>query len=576
MKKVILGFLFIAISYVPCTAQWANYYKSNSEGTWPGIRTFRQTHDKGFIIAGTFFRIRETLFDAIILKTNSLGTIEWQFYFGGKSNQDCFNCVVQTLDGGYIVGGYIEGAIILKLNWQGKIEWQQYYSQFSGGEITSIWEMADGGYIAQYGSSILRLNYNGDIIWNRMLGLDIIKPTKDGGFIGTTSAWKDGQRDIRVKKLASNGDVEWEYLYCGQQAEEPRDILPIQDKGYLVLAETLNIERPEYDLLIFKLKHNGIIEWQKIYDGSQLERAHNVIQIAGGRCLVSCTIDHMFSVLTLFSNGNLDETIAYNNATGFGLLHKTLDNGYVAGCIMRSLMEGFLIMKLLSDLKISPDCDYIVRPHVKVTDANLIQELSSSEPESWYIESFPSKISPKELDLTASTFCKAEYTTNLDVSCSVGGRTEPYPGSYIYYGGKEISIKAIPYPDNRFDSWTGDVPTGQGSNKKISLTMDTNKSLQAKFIVPKPKRPRKLRAEAISSYKIRLTWKDESRNENGFSVERRIKGVTKWIEVKQLKRNKDSYQDRRLDTTTVYQYRVRAFNESGYSSYSNKVSVQTK
>jgi hypothetical protein len=67
----------------------------------------QETSDGGFIVSGGTLDGADS-FDAYIVKTDSLGIVEWEKSFGGVE-YDIAEYVRQTADGGYIVAGYTYG-----------------------------------------------------------------------------------------------------------------------------------------------------------------------------------------------------------------------------------------------------------------------------------------------------------------------------------------------------------------------------------------------------------------------------------------------------------------------------------
>jgi hypothetical protein len=67
---------------------------------------------------------------------------------------------------------------------------------------------------------------------------------------------------------------------------------------------------------------------------------------------------------------------------------------------------------------------------------------------------------------------------------------------------------------------------------------------------------------------LRLSWKDNSSNEQGFKIERK-QGTGSFIQVAVAAQNAISYTDSTLQAGTVYCYRVRAYNAAGNSAYTN-------
>ena len=89
-----------------------------------------------------------------------------------------------------------------------------------------------------------------------------------------------------------------------------------------------------------------------------------------------------------------------------------------------------------------------------------------------------------------------------------------------------------------------------------------------------PNAPSSLIATALSSSSIELKWKDNSGNESGFQIYRKI-GSGSWSRIKTVGSNVTSFTNTGLSAATLYSYRVRAQNADGTSAYSNEVSAKT-
>ena len=74
-----------------------------------------------------------------------------------------------------------------------------------------------------------------------------------------------------------------------------------------------------------------------------------------------------------------------------------------------------------------------------------------------------------------------EVNISLSITVGTGGNTNPSPGDYCYSDGTEVTITAIAEPEYRFSEWTGDVPSGHENDNPITITMDSDKSIEANF-----------------------------------------------------------------------------------------------
>ena len=147
--------------------------------------------------------------------------------------------------------------------------------------------------------------------------------------------------------------------------------------------------------------------------------------------------------------------------------------------------------------------------------------------------------------------------------CQAGGfRTVM---SYACTGGTRVSYFSNP----NVSLTTGEVTGSAAANNALSMT--NTKAIVAAFrsaAVALPGAPGSLSAAALSSSQIKLTWLDNSSNEIGFRLERSANGIN-WSEFAVVGSNVTSFTDTGLTGATSYQYRARAYNSAGNSSYSN-------
>ena len=91
---------------------------------------------------------------------------------------------------------------------------------------------------------------------------------------------------------------------------------------------------------------------------------------------------------------------------------------------------------------------------------------------------------------------------------------------------------------------------------------------------PPPPPPTNLTATAASTSRINLSWTDNASNESGFRIERSPDGTT-FAEIATVGANTTSYANTGLTAATQYRYRVRAYNNTGTSSYAGPASATT-
>jgi glucose/arabinose dehydrogenase len=87
--------------------------------------------------------------------------------------------------------------------------------------------------------------------------------------------------------------------------------------------------------------------------------------------------------------------------------------------------------------------------------------------------------------------------------------------------------------------------------------------------------PTALRIVSNLASSVTLQWIDNSNNESGFVIERKIVGQNEYTSIDSTLANINEYEDTSVSTETNYIYRIRAYNSTSFSGYSNEVTVFT-
>lgn len=106
------------------------------------------------------------------------------------------------------------------------------------------------------------------------------------------------------------------------------------------------------------------------------------------------------------------------------------------------------------------------------------------------------------------------------------------------------------------------VPSSQLSSAAVSAPL------------PAPNAPTNLTATTVSRTQINLNWADNSVNEGGFAVEQSTDGLI-WGQIATTAANATTFASTGLVRNKLYYFRVRAFNASGNSAFSNTASAKT-
>ncbi len=122
------------------------------------------------------------------------------------------------------------------------------------------------------------------------------------------------------------------------------------------------------------------------------------------------------------------------------------------------------------------------------------------------------------------------------------------------------------------------VPFGDAGQPGLPTRYRTWIRLQPGTGIPVPATPSGLKATALTGNRIQLAWTDNSRDEDGFRVERRREDVGMWFHVKSTAADVRACVDDAVNVVLpgkTYTYRVAAYNAGGPSAYSEEATVTT-
>ena len=309
-----------------------------------------KTTDGGFIAGGISnasmsadktdsVRGKLSAFDFWLVKYTANGKIQMDKTIGGDK-EDQLTCIIQTSDGGYLVGGYSASGIyadktdtlrgitdywIVRLNAQGKILWDKTYGGSGSDILTTFKETTDGGFILagisnsnisgektqnRYGGSydvwLVKTDGDGKVKWDKTLGdsyfdgCTSIFETADGGFIlaGDTENSFTGGSDYMVIKTDATGNQQWRKLY-GINALDDQDYLTkmiyCSDGNYLLAGYSdsqkggtkTEPSKGGFDYWLVKIKADGTYLWDKTLGGTADEFPTDLMECSDGSYLVN-------------------------------------------------------------------------------------------------------------------------------------------------------------------------------------------------------------------------------------------------------------------------------------------------
>jgi len=285
------------------TIFWLEY--GDRDSGFGEARSARHTSDGGFILTGTLAPEISKPADVYLVKTSATGSTQWQKTFGGPEREEG-NCVLQTSDGGYIVGGYQDGTegrvfYLIRTDADGEAlaGWPKTYPSASYDGIYGLCEAPDGFVFVGSSSTqrflMTKVDGDGAVLWEKTFtstngGWDVarsIDRSPDGGYI--IAGCDAGPTDnVWVARTDASGNLRpgWPRTYgpgCALSVKSTTD-------GGFVLAGKSTIFWQDGDAIIIKADSLGNQSWKKTYDGARNDELYSVdITSDGGYIAVGGT-----------------------------------------------------------------------------------------------------------------------------------------------------------------------------------------------------------------------------------------------------------------------------------------------
>ena len=219
--------------------------------------------------------------DYWVVKLDSDSNLEWENTIGG-SGSDIAETVIQTTDGGYIVGGYSSSTVsgdktadpypgteywLVKLNSAGVVQWDANI----------------GGTSIDYAHNLLATPDNGCLVGGR----------SESDMSADKSEDSIGDEDYWVVKLDSNGDIEWENTIGGPNSDYLWDMENTTDNGYILAGVSFSGAGGDKtegrigpvgfsDLWIVKINGSGAVQWDNTIGGTDHDRIYEVKATSDG------------------------------------------------------------------------------------------------------------------------------------------------------------------------------------------------------------------------------------------------------------------------------------------------------
>jgi hypothetical protein len=302
MLRIIALSLFAALLAIPTAYIQAQsvdtlWTKTYWCGSYDSVGNVSETADHGFIMTTVSVLDGRTDYDLSLIKTDSLGVVEWTKYYGSTIGEGGLY-VFQTLDGGYLVGGQSKltgssggagGMWVVKTDAAGDTVWTYAYCPDNrvAYALHAI-QLADSSYAitgfinrsATFGDAfILRLDKDGGFLDYDDYGNNYTQEGKyiaqmpDSGFMvaGTFRHTYTTEEDWWVVRTDKNLNLLWDSSYALTSGTDDLGGACLTDDGLVMAGWTITTGH------IVKIDFDGHTVWSKTFALGRTEERYNSI-----------------------------------------------------------------------------------------------------------------------------------------------------------------------------------------------------------------------------------------------------------------------------------------------------------
>lgn len=255
-------------------------------------------------------RITKHVFLALLLLSSAImvygqGYEEWSKDIGGDDTEH-FKAIQETLDGGFIIVGYVEPwarddreLYMVKTDSMGDLEWSQVYGDAKDDDAYDVVQTGDGGYLVvggtkSYGAGltdlwVMRTDDQGELIWEKILGgakddVAYSVTSLDGDYllVGSTASYGAGGSDVWVLKIDDEGEVLWNLTIGGPKNDVGKEVASTADDGFIIVGDTSSYGAGWTDVWLIKMNADGSVSWNQTYGGSANDSGRSVKETADG------------------------------------------------------------------------------------------------------------------------------------------------------------------------------------------------------------------------------------------------------------------------------------------------------
>ena len=281
-------FLLTAAAFQSAVLGQTTFERFYGQNGWPEcFFSVVQTPDDGFAAAGYTESYGADAGDFWLVRTDSLGSLQWMNLVTGPDNQ-CAYDVEPVWDGGFVACGHDYGnggtsvdMLLVRYTPAGDTAWTRRFGTPDGAEnAMAVVTSPDSCFVAcgrasTPGHDLIKVSADGTQIWGRSYPgvngsfLNSVERLADGYVLGGVTWDEQNNECIYVVRTDWDGDTVWTRAIRMREYNVGHHVKPTRDGGYIVCGASSDTLQPSQAALL-KLTAAGDTEWTHTFPETYL------------------------------------------------------------------------------------------------------------------------------------------------------------------------------------------------------------------------------------------------------------------------------------------------------------------
>lgn len=225
------------------------------------LKNFIITSDGGFVMVGWTIPTGGTYADALVIKVNANGELDWARNFGGTDDDEAFGAT-ELSNGDFLITGTtysfgpkLRNAFAFRITNNGDMVWSKAYAKGSYNYFIDAIALPNGEAIAcgytwlTTGSTIfdpmfVKLDADGNAIWGKWIKMNSsqivydFEKDIDGGIVfgGVSTVTGGAPNQNFISKVDANGNHQWTKLFGTPNGDRIWDLAVLPNGKYLAVG----------------------------------------------------------------------------------------------------------------------------------------------------------------------------------------------------------------------------------------------------------------------------------------------------------------------------------------------------